>query len=264
MSGIPESQTYEDVQNVSPIILTEKRCTKCGLKKELIAFPRNKSRKDGLDGWCKACHLENAKQWALKNKDRRREYLEKYNIENAQHIKEKTKQWRIENKEHRNKTERRWRKENPEKAKEQYQKRYARDSKRMRERTLLWQKQNPQKHRGIKRNWQNAYYATTRGYIDVRMSTGIREAINGKKGRRKWESLVDYTMENLIAHLESQFRDGMSWENKGKWHIDHVRPKASFSYEYPSDQQFKECWALENLQPLWAEDNWRKGATWEP
>ena len=71
-------------------------------------------------------------------------------------------------------------------------------------------------------------------------------------------SRLDYTRGELISHLERQFFDGMSWENYGAWHVDHIRPCASFDMADP--QQFAACWALTNLQPLWAADNIAKGA----
>ena len=44
-----------------------------------------------------------------------------------------------------------------------------------------------------------------------------------------------------------------------KEHIDHIVPKSHFRYEKPEDLQFKECWALHNLQPMWAKENLVKG-----
>jgi hypothetical protein len=70
--------------------------------------------------------------------------------------------------------------------------------------------------------------------------------------------LVGYTVHDLMNHLESLFLPGMTWENYGEWHIDHVIPQSWFQYENLDDQSFKDCWALENLQPLWAKDNWAK------
>jgi len=63
-----------------------------------------------------------------------------------------------------------------------------------------------------------------------------------------------------MAHLESKFLPGMTWNNRGDWHIDHVRPLASFSFETAQCPDFKAAWSLSNLQPLWALDNIRKGA----
>lgn len=71
-------------------------------------------------------------------------------------------------------------------------------------------------------------------------------------------SRLGYSLDELRAHLERRFQQGMGWENYGKWHIDHVRPCAAF--DLTDAQQFAECWSLENLQPLWAAENVRKGA----
>jgi len=81
---------------------------------------------------------------------------------------------------------------------------------------------------------------------------------NGK-GRRKWESLVGFTVEELKAHLESKFELGMSWDNAGEWHIDHIMPVSRFNFESPDDMDFKLCWALDNLQPMWGWENMSKG-----
>jgi 5-methylcytosine-specific restriction endonuclease McrA len=58
----------------------------------------------------------------------------------------------------------------------------------------------------------------------------------------------------------------MTWDNHGKyekgkkkWQIDHIKPKSLFNFETPEDPEFKECWALENLQPLEAMENIKKG-----
>jgi len=65
-----------------------------------------------------------------------------------------------------------------------------------------------------------------------------------------------------MTHLEGLFKPGMSWANHGAWHIDHIRPRSAFTYSSPTDRDFADCWALSNLQPLWAEENLRKAAKW--
>ena len=70
---------------------------------------------------------------------------------------------------------------------------------------------------------------------------------------------ISYTLDELKVHLEQQFWYGMSWNNYGEWHIDHIKPKSKFQIESYGDEQFMECWALDNLQPLWGEDNVLKG-----
>ena len=76
----------------------------------------------------------------------------------------------------------------------------------------------------------------------------------GTKTRRT-EELLDYTVEELKEHLESLFKDGMTWENQGKWHIDHRIPQSYFT----EIDQLKECFALENLKPEWGKWNQSKG-----
>lgn len=66
----------------------------------------------------------------------------------------------------------------------------------------------------------------------------------------------------LMEHLKGRFRAGMSFENYGEWHIDHIRPLASFDLRDP--EQVKAACHFSNLQPLWAEENIRKGARIAP
>jgi len=76
------------------------------------------------------------------------------------------------------------------------------------------------------------------------------------KSRRSWRELVGYGIEDLMIHLEERFDDKMTWKNYGSyWHIDHIRPKNLFHYITPKDKEFKECWALNNLTPLFTPAN---------
>jgi len=72
--------------------------------------------------------------------------------------------------------------------------------------------------------------------------------------------MVGFSIAEFMSHMEKQFVSGMSWENYGSWHIDHIQPVASFDFTTADDLDFKRCWSLENLQPLWAIDNLRKGS----
>jgi hypothetical protein len=71
--------------------------------------------------------------------------------------------------------------------------------------------------------------------------------------------LLGCSIEELKQYLESQFKEGMSWDNYGinGWHIDHIVPCASFDLTNPEQQ--KTCFHYTNLQPLWAIDNIKKG-----
>jgi hypothetical protein len=73
-------------------------------------------------------------------------------------------------------------------------------------------------------------------------------------------SLVGCSGEFLRTHIESQFEPDMFWHNYGKWHVDHIRPCASF--DLSDGEQMKQCFNWKNLQPLWAMDNLKKSDTW--
>lgn len=96
------------------------------------------------------------------------------------------------------------------------------------------------------------------------VSSAIRSSIYGrlkrKKGGKRWKDLLGYSPDELKIHLERQFTKGMSWENYGLWHIDHIIPLASFSFETVDDPEFKRAWSLPNLRPLWAKENMKKRA----
>lgn len=89
---------------------------------------------------------------------------------------------------------------------------------------------------------------------------GVSESLKGNKNGRCWEGLVGYTLQDLKIHLEKQFKSGMNWENYGTWHVDHIKPQSSFSFIRAEDPEFLKCRSLKNLQPLWASENYSKGA----
>ena len=73
----------------------------------------------------------------------------------------------------------------------------------------------------------------------------------------KTMELVGCTIPFLRGYLEAKFKDGMTWENHGEWHIDHIKPCASFNLLNEEEQY--ECFHYKNLQPLWASENLSKG-----
>ena len=70
------------------------------------------------------------------------------------------------------------------------------------------------------------------------------------------------SVEELMEHLEKQFQEGMTWDNHGVhgWHLDHIIPQSKLLYDSMDHSNFQKCWALENLQPLWAKENIKKGS----
>lgn len=128
---------------------------------------------------------------------------------------------------------------------------------RMREKRKNLEYQEQQKEYQKRRNKiirQTLYYK-----ISHNIRVNMNKSLNGGKNRKQWQKLVGYSLGELMSHLEKQFLIGMSWNNYGEWHIDHIKPICSFNYKTYDDLEFKQCWSLNNLQPLWAKDNWSKG-----
>lgn len=90
---------------------------------------------------------------------------------------------------------------------------------------------------------------------------GIKER-NFSVARGFWAA-VGYTRNDLTAHIERQFLPGMTWGNSREWHIDHIVPTADFNFVKMECPEFKACWSLSNLRPLWAADNIAKRANRE-
>ncbi len=108
---------------------------------------------------------------------------------------------------------------------------------------------------------ENARLTRPEQAISKRMRCRMRATLKDGKGGRSWEKLVGYTKEDLKKHIEGLFLQGMSWDNMCDWHIDHIIPISAFNFKTTDDPDFRRCWALKNLRPLWAKDNLQKSDT---
>jgi hypothetical protein len=91
----------------------------------------------------------------------------------------------------------------------------------------------------------------------ARLSKALQRAGFAKNGST--HDLIGCSYEDLVAHIESQFVDGMGWHNRNEWHIDHMIPVASAKTE----EELLALFHFSNLRPLWAADNRKKGARLE-
>jgi hypothetical protein len=135
----------------------------------------------------------------------------------------------------------------------------------------LWRKQNfakvyaRRKETGEARRVAKKWYHG-RGKFNLqhvlreRLRGRLRKAVRavGTYPTESARKLCGCTIPELMLHLQSQFKEGMHWNNYGKWHIDHIRPCASFDLTDPEQQ--RQCFHYTNLQPLWARENIQKGA----
>lgn len=82
-----------------------------------------------------------------------------------------------------------------------------------------------------------------------------RRAISSAGGKKQSTTmkLTGIDSDGLVRWLEGQFVDGMSWENHGEWHVDHIIPCAAFDLT-DADQQ-RVCFHYTNLRPLWGAEN---------
>lgn len=256
---------------------TRKVCTKCGLQKSLESYAKAKLGKHGRSARCRDCakietaayrsrpgykerHAKVTKEWYLKRRVLRSDMpgwipfeertdrkcgaclivkpladfgADRKGIFGKGHacrecIRSKSSKWYAENSDRAAATNSAWRSRNMEKVRS-YSKARA-----MREKAGM-----PQ------------------CIFKRRIRTAVGRSLRGRRPVGAFRYLP-FGFEELMAHLERQFVRGMSWENYGEWHVDHVVPLAQFGDMAIGTASFQRAWALTNLRPLWAKDNLRK------
>lgn len=197
-----------------------KRCSVCKEVRPTEHFGRSSSSKDGLRSQCKECRKAQYRRDAETIKAKRKRHYQK----NKERILQQVAAYR---------------QRNQCLYREYYQKYYSKNAER------------------IKLNVKRARYRRLQSDIEFRLlsnyRTRIYKALKGIEKPARTEELIGCTIEELKAHLEKQFRPGMSWNNYGEWHVDHIRPCSSF--DLTDEAQARECFHYTNLQPLWAHEN---------
>ena len=179
-------------------------------------------------------------------RDKRRKYCKDYREANIERKRELNKKWADENRAKVRNCGKKWADANRDKIKEQY---------------IRWKTSDPERLKNSYKKAREKRRSTPRGLLNIAIGKGMRNSLsNGAKRGCHWEALVGYRVEQLKIHIEKQFKIGMSWSNYGCWHIDHKIPVSVFNFETPEDIDFKRCWALKNLQPLWAKENLQKSS----
>lgn len=126
------------------------------------------------------------------------------------------------------------------------------DVARWRERNLEKAREQGARRRREQRRRDPAYR------LRCRIAARLQAMLSDKAGRTS-EDLLGYTCAELRRHIERQFLPGMSWDNAGEWHVDHIVPVSAFNITSADDPDLRVCWALSNLRPMWAKDNISKG-----
>jgi hypothetical protein len=126
-----------------------------------------------------------------------------------------------------------------------------------------WREDNKEHVNKYKRDYERKRRAEDPKYrLGIRTRTAVWQMLKERDVNKtnKTFDLLGYSIEELMTHLESLFTVGMTWDNYGEWHVDHKIPMSSFNFETTEDREFKLCWCLDNLQPLWGPENLSKGA----
>lgn len=200
-----------------------KQCIKCNKKQKIDHFHNQKASKDGKSPYCKLCHK-------VYNQIRRQK--------NKQKIKKQQKSYREKNRDRLNENRKLWGKNNPDKISINAKKHREKYRNRINQQRRLKRKKNIQFR------------------LRTIISNRIRMAlIRGSKNSTSYD-LTGCSWDYLKLYLENLFVNGMNWDNYGKWHIDHIKPCASFDLTKIEEQ--KKCFHYSNLQPLWAIDNLKK------
>ena len=211
-----------------------KTCSKCHACKPVALFRKKRNQ-------CKACmtaqhreyRQENKEKIATQNREYRQEHREKINARQrkyGQEHREKKREYYQENKEKIATQNREYGQENKETIAARKRKRYANDP---------------------------AYAMSMR--LRRRMASAVKAAGLDKKCDSSSE-LLGISPQGLKEWLEAQFTEGMTWENRSDWHVDHIVPCDAFDMTVEQNQRI--CFWYKNLQPMWAEENLQKSNTY--
>ena len=251
-----------------------KNCRTCGDKKPYTEFNKQASSKDGFCGECKACSKIRKREEYLRNRDKYLERQTQYRKENPAKVSEAKKQCYLKKPDHYKQMHKKYYDENRdavlfrakqyrEENKGEIRKRdnayKARNRLELNRKQLEYQKINAEKLNEYRRRYTKQRRSQDRMFairLNMRARFKFELAKRGEKQSTKTNKYLGCTWEFLRGYLASKFTDGMSWDNYGDWHVDHIIPLASARTK---DELIKLC-HYSNLQPLWAFDNLSKGA----
>lgn len=203
-----------------------KRCCCCKQEKSVSQFGADRSAKDLLKKQCKVCHNAGNAKYRKNNPETSRASCLN------------------------------WQKNNPEKARAKRERFLARQPDGyMNEMARAYAKRYPER---VKESMRKS---REKNRVHFSIADRMRKWLKTKPYWTRTFDLLNYSVQDLKIHLEKQFLPGMNWKNYGShWHIDHIRPLASFVVNGIDDPVILEAWCLTNLRPLWAMDNFKKSA----
>jgi len=248
--------------------MVTKKCSNCGIDKELTEFYKNSRYKYGVVGNCKVCFGEKSKKYCKNNREKRNSIQKNWRGQNKEKVKNYRKKYYDQNPEKFKLISKTYLKNNPEKIKQSNKKYYWENLEYHKKRGVLWNEKNQEYRKYYRKKWRLENKEHIRIYKKTKYSEDIYDKLkNNLRGRinsflkarkitkkNKTIEIVGCSPEFLKEYLEKKFVDGMSWDNRSQWHIDHIIPLSSAKNE---EEIYKLC-HYTNLQPLWAIDNLKK------
>ena len=242
-------------------VVVDKVCSKCGVNKPIEGFNYYNKKKGTYKSHCKVCDSIHHKKWREDGGDRVKGLMKKSNEKYEKKIRENNRiireGKRIEKERLlREKEERKKQREHNKLVKEQRSIEY----KKLMEyyKTDEWKEIKKEKERVRQYNkWKRKWNENELFAIKVRLRNLIRNSFRRtgyKKFNDSTKDIIGISYEEFKIYLESKFIDGMNWDNRGEWHIDHIIPLSTAN----NKDELRELCHYTNLQPLWAEDNIKK------
>lgn len=202
--------------------MTTKKCRKCEESKNIELFYSNGKY---INSFCIECDKARKALYRKNNKTKIDAWQKIYRSENKRKINAKNRVLYLQNKES------------------------------VCNRTKKYKEENSEWYRKYKRE----YYQNPKNKLIRSMRRGVWGCLCGKQKTSRTFDYIGCTVEELWKHLESQFIEGMTRDNYGEWHVDHVKPIDSFDFDTDLESELCKAWHYSNLQPLWAKDNLSKG-----
>lgn len=253
-----------------------KSCTLCGTEKSFTEFAKRKDQKDGLHFWCKPCLKIKKAESYRKNREKALATMAAYRAENPEKVSAAKKAAYAKKPEHYKAKHaeryaadpeasaaraKRWREENEDRVKARSAAYREKNRQELNTKQLEYYRANKEKviaYQGkyISRKYKEDHLFAVRMICRRRLLFAM--AKGGYKKSSKTETILGCSFQKLVKYIESKFLPGMTWQNRGMfgWHLDHIIPLSSASCA----EEIEKLSHYTNLQPLWAEDNWSKGA----
>ena len=248
-------------------VCDSKVCSKCGEEKLLSEFYK---RNNGLNRACKICIKERTNKYRIINIKEIKEKKKKYNLLHPEKNQQRCKKYMLLNVEKIKDDKKVYAQNNIEKIKSKGEKYYKENKETITEKKKKYNLKNKDKNKERYKNYRlnnkdkinNYFYNRKKTDPLFKMSCNLRNRTSRAFKFSFWKKnsstikLLGCDYKTAFEHLEKQFVDGMSWDNQGEWHIDHIIPLASANTE----KEIETLCHYTNLQPLWAFDNMSKGA----